>query len=478
MASAEKESALEFSDALAAAVRISPPTAPDQSSDTPRYRESNSSFRGAAEEKSSVASVLLTDTKSGVPTQFVAATAEDEAIQASSRQERPGGASGPQAQPRAQDRQSRAVNTQAGTNLQSIFPMPSKPQNGQLQAVFTSGPLLPDALPRPAANNETRMTSSPQIPATVQARIAPARVSDSEPDSNAPGHATQPETDIEAFHLNLDIAGMLAQSVAPQTNVPAPNSLTPNRSSANAQVTSSAASSEGTPSPNLAPPNIGTKTGETQQAAADRQVAPAQAGERDETEADASRPSGRGSTSQGSPQNLVTQIAAPGQDPAAPVLISKTHTGNSSAATAPVVIENSAPMNSAKEMVMRVEGGRGEVVNVRLTDQGGHIQVAVRTNDPASASLLRQDLSSLTSTLERIMWKPGIAGDAIPSHWVVAEQSSRSESGEAQRDQSGSSLDWDPESERKKYSAPELWDMALEAQNNPATPLSQTLHSR
>jgi hypothetical protein len=175
---------------------------------------------------------------------------------------------------------------------------------------------------------------------------------------------------------------------------------------------------------------------------------------------------------------VITQIAAPEQQSAAPVLIYKAHTSTAAVAGSPVTLENSAPMNTAKEMVMRVEGARGEVVNVRLTDQGGHIQVAVRTNNPASASLLRQDLSSLTNTLERISCKSGIVGDAMPSHGVVAEQILRSDAGEAQRDQSGSSLNWDSESERKKNSTPVLWEMALEAGDNPTMPLSQTLNSR
>jgi hypothetical protein len=128
-----------------------------------------------------------------------------------------------------------------------------------------------------------------------------------------------------------------------------------------------------------------------------------------------------------------------------------------------VKVGESSAISPAKEMVVRLQGNAGEVISVRLLDQGGQVQVAVRSSDPFTAAQLRQDLSSLTSSLDRIGWK------AEPSVMPVKQtpglhESARPDS-ESQTGQKGATPDWQESPARKKYSTPELWDNVLAGQN-------------
>jgi hypothetical protein len=117
----------------------------------------------------------------------------------------------------------------------------------------------------------------------------------------------------------------------------------------------------------------------------------------------------------------------------------------------------------AKEMVVRFQGDAGEVISVRLLDQGGQVQVAVRSSDPFTAAQLRQDLSSLTSNLDRIGWKADAPAAQTPQTPTLHD-ASRSDS-ESQNGHKGSTLDWDEGPAKKKYSTSELWDKVLAGQN-------------
>ena len=117
----------------------------------------------------------------------------------------------------------------------------------------------------------------------------------------------------------------------------------------------------------------------------------------------------------------------------------------------------------AKEMVVRFQGDAGEVISVRLLDQGGQVQVAVRSSDPFTAAQLRQDLSSLTSSLDRIGWKADAPAAQTPQTPTLHD-TSRSDS-ESQNGHKASTLDWDEGPAKKKYSTSELWDKVLAGQN-------------
>jgi hypothetical protein len=118
----------------------------------------------------------------------------------------------------------------------------------------------------------------------------------------------------------------------------------------------------------------------------------------------------------------------------------------------------------AKEVVVRLEGQSGESISVRLVDQGGQVQVAVRSSDPATATQLRQDLSSLTSNLDRAGWKPEILASAPVSTESVRE-TSQSSRNDGQNSQSQAAPDWNQQdSSRRRNTVSDLWDEILTRQ--------------
>lgn len=163
--------------------------------------------------------------------------------------------------------------------------------------------------------------------------------------------------------------------------------------------------------------------------------------------------------------DIAKQVAGPAPAVAfAPVVPAPK--GQASPPAQPVYMTDGIEASGAKttrEMMVRVEATSGEVISVRLVDQGGHVQVAVRSSDPSTASLLRQDLPSLASTLDRIGWKTDIAGAA--SQQAFTHDPARSDNGSQQSSQNGFSLAWNQESARRKPSMAELWDQALDHQD-------------
>jgi hypothetical protein len=128
----------------------------------------------------------------------------------------------------------------------------------------------------------------------------------------------------------------------------------------------------------------------------------------------------------------------------------------------PKLAETSAA-GPAKEMIMRLQGGAGEVISVRLVDQGGQVQVAVRSSDPFTAAQLRQDLSSLTNNLDRIGWKADTT--SAPTQQTTAPHDTARQDNESQSGHKGSAAEWDGGPPKKKYSTSELWDKVLAGQN-------------
>lgn len=128
-----------------------------------------------------------------------------------------------------------------------------------------------------------------------------------------------------------------------------------------------------------------------------------------------------------------------------------------------VEVAQSSAASPAKEMVVRIQGDGGEVVNVRVLDQGGQVQVAVRSSDPVTAAQLRQDLSSLTSSLDRIGWKADTA--AVPTAQAPGLHDASRPDSESQSGYKGSTPGWDEGPAKKRYSTSELWDEVLAGQN-------------
>lgn len=110
-----------------------------------------------------------------------------------------------------------------------------------------------------------------------------------------------------------------------------------------------------------------------------------------------------------------------------------------------------------QQMSVRMEGNAGQVVNVRFVNQGGQVQVDVRSNDPSTAAQLRQGLNSLAGDLDRAGWKADFS--SISAHASAALQDAARPDAEPQnRNNNGSALDWDQESPKKRSQAPELWE--------------------
>jgi hypothetical protein len=128
--------------------------------------------------------------------------------------------------------------------------------------------------------------------------------------------------------------------------------------------------------------------------------------------------------------------------------------------------QNQAPGPAAKEVVIRLQGQTGEAISVRLVDQGGQVQVAVRSSDPATANLLRQDLSSLTNNLDRAGWKPEVLPSTpIPTSFVRETSQGSPNDGQNSQGHAQGALDWNQQdSSRRRSTVADLWDEILTRQ--------------
>lgn len=153
----------------------------------------------------------------------------------------------------------------------------------------------------------------------------------------------------------------------------------------------------------------------------------------------------------------------PVQQPASTVGLSPRESASASNATANNRFAQSpgepadAPHSlTSNQVSVRMEGESGQVVNVRFINQGDQVQVAVRSNDPATTAQLRQGLNSLTDNLDRIGWKTDIS--ALSAHGATSlHDSSRSDS-DSQASYKGSGLDWEQGPPKKRYQSGELWE--------------------
>jgi len=129
---------------------------------------------------------------------------------------------------------------------------------------------------------------------------------------------------------------------------------------------------------------------------------------------------------------------------------------------APEMQDNTAvATGSAKEVAIRLEGQSGQTINVKLVDQGGQVQVSVRSNDPAAATALRGDLSSLASNLDKAGWKPDIT-QAAGGNSLEPVSQTRQPDRNNQDSQGNRQPDWQQQdTPRKRQSVSDLWDELL-----------------
>ncbi|MGC2659049.1 MAG: hypothetical protein WA324_13905 [Bryobacteraceae bacterium] len=118
-----------------------------------------------------------------------------------------------------------------------------------------------------------------------------------------------------------------------------------------------------------------------------------------------------------------------------------------------------------KEISIRVQSSSGETVHLKVVDQSSQVEIGVRSSNAALASTLRQDLSSLTATLDRLGWRSELASASIP----VSASTLPSDGGSGTRDQQDTSqpqsaAEWWNNSEQKRRSASDIWEEVLNRQ--------------
>jgi hypothetical protein len=117
-------------------------------------------------------------------------------------------------------------------------------------------------------------------------------------------------------------------------------------------------------------------------------------------------------------------------------------------------------VGGVKEISIRVEASSGEIVHLKVVDQVSQVQVGVRSTNASLATNLRQDLSSLTATLDRLGWKSDLAAGP-----TLIRTATTSDAGQGANDQSDprsqTAADWWNNPEHNRRSPSELWDEAL-----------------
>lgn len=146
--------------------------------------------------------------------------------------------------------------------------------------------------------------------------------------------------------------------------------------------------------------------------------------------------------------------------PQAPHAMLKPEASSASISTGPPIVlpETKAPtpQGSVHDVQLRLQGEAGESISVRLSDRSGQVQISVRSSDQATATTLRQDLSTLSAGLE----KQGFKTDLSESPLQTAVHDARDSSNQQQSDQQGrqrSVPDWQDPPDRKRQSPSDQW---------------------
>lgn len=127
-----------------------------------------------------------------------------------------------------------------------------------------------------------------------------------------------------------------------------------------------------------------------------------------------------------------------------------------------------APANP-NQLVLRIQSDSGQNISVRVQDQGGQVQVAVRSSDPATASILSQQLPVLQSNLQQAGWKselflpnPVVSADSLPvSSPSMAQNDAQNSNGQH------SGPDWSgfDDAPKKQATIQQLWNEMLDRQS-------------
>jgi hypothetical protein len=109
----------------------------------------------------------------------------------------------------------------------------------------------------------------------------------------------------------------------------------------------------------------------------------------------------------GSDSNDPIIAAATTGNQSSPALTSESRASSSQPIVPMESNEMTVPSPPKAELSVRIQGESGQIVNVRIAERAGQVQVLVRASDPATAAMLRRDLPTMRTSLEQIGWHLG-----------------------------------------------------------------------
>lgn len=292
----------------------------------------------------------------------------------------------------------------------------SAPPRTSLSVAGRSEVEAPSAAARPAPRSATETQPDPDQPPTVNARAADASLSKLEP---AFEMHLQPEP-----QESLSPIAAVASSSEPQVSPPGKANMPELAAAVAAQgpetvpsvaSAASASSKQGDGSRHPAQ--------EHPQEAASLAPQPPASAEMAQTNFDAAA--------------LTPQVASPAS---APHAASRSEVPAEASSAAPMP-QPAATAPAAHDIKLELNGG-GERVEVRLTERGGDVHVAVRTPDGRLSDAMRQDLPALAAKLEQSGfradgWQPGAANNserrAVETGAGNASQDSQEHAGQNQQ---------------------------------------------
>ncbi len=122
---------------------------------------------------------------------------------------------------------------------------------------------------------------------------------------------------------------------------------------------------------------------------------------------------------------------------------------------APPETELTTQQGLVHDVQLRMQGQAGENVSIRLSDRAGEVQISVRSSDPVTATTLRQDISTLSASLEKQGWKTDLSESPQTSVHGLRDPSSQQQADPQGRQRS--SPQWEDPPERKRQSPMEQW---------------------
>jgi hypothetical protein len=120
---------------------------------------------------------------------------------------------------------------------------------------------------------------------------------------------------------------------------------------------------------------------------------------------------------------------------------------------------SSSQPTSKPDLSVNMTGQSGETVNVRVSERGGEIQIAVRASDTAISSQIKHELPAVQAALERIGWHSEATSGAAQASAHHGDSQSESESGHQQGWRNNS--DGQSRQDRRRSSGQDPWASLL-----------------